>query len=154
MPPDATIVHAVPGRMRFRVAAQRHNAEFFADLSAALLRLRGVTEATANPATAGVFVRCSRPSSEVCAAIEGAALVRFADAAAVLPSAQERLGAGLRSMSNGLKSITHGTIDLNSAAFITLTGLAIYQAIKGDIVAPSVTLLWYALSSTSLVDRA
>jgi hypothetical protein len=58
---------------------------------------------------------------------------------------QKLAAANLGGVSRNLQLIAGEEIDLDSAILVMLTGMAIHQAIKGNIVAPAATLVWYAL---------
>lgn len=62
--------------------------------------------------------------------------------------------AGLRALSQGVRQVTNGSVDLDGLLMLVLTGLAIQQAIEGNIMVPAAALLWnaYTLSRMPPLD--
>jgi len=60
---------------------------------------------------------------------------------------KDQVAQGLSQSSRNLETVSGGKVDLDGVLFLGLTGLAIHQAIEGNIMAPAVTLMWYALSA-------
>lgn len=67
---------------------------------------------------------------------------------------------GLRSVDSGLRSLSADAADLRTALFVVLTGMAVAQLLRGQVMAPASSLLWYALDlvlhrdASALDDRA
>jgi len=99
---------------------------------------------TANPLTGSLLVVHEAPFDVVVAFAEEQQLFRLVGP---LPPAslRARVAEGLEDASRNLETVSGGELDLDGALILGLTGLAIHQAIEGNIMAPAVTLLWYAL---------
>lgn len=54
--PDAHIVHALPGRVRFRIPGKKGDKNYFEELVAAISTCSGLEKLVINPATAGVLI--------------------------------------------------------------------------------------------------
>lgn len=54
---DALIVHALPGRIRFRLPDKKQDVAYFEQLLTALSGISGVNKLTINPRTASVFIQ-------------------------------------------------------------------------------------------------
>ncbi|MGZ4971104.1 MAG: hypothetical protein ACXV7H_16465, partial [Methylobacter sp.] len=52
---------------------------------------------------------------------------------------------GLNRFDESLMDLSQGRIDSRSLFMLTLTGLAIHQITRGNIMAPASSLLWYAI---------
>jgi hypothetical protein len=143
MGPKADLVHQVPGRIRIRVPSERGNSAFFAEVSRQLGECPGVTGVETNPVTASVLLRHASPLAGILgfAKEHGVFLVEEAKRVPL----QKLAAANLGGVSRNLQLIAGEEIDLDSAILVMLTGMAIHQAIKGNIVAPAATLVWYAL---------
>jgi hypothetical protein len=122
--PRARIASAVPGRLRLRFSAQRGDAAFFATLAPRALVLPGVLAARATPATGGLLLRFH---GDLAALLEAAA--------------RERLFAATLPREAGLAS---RPAELGRIGGTALALLAVVQALRGAVLPPAVTLLWYA----------
>lgn len=144
MGPKADVVHQAPGRMRIRIPSERGNSAFFAEVSRQLGECLGVTGVETNPVTASVLIRHTSSLAGILgfAREHGVFLVEEAKRVPL----QKRAAANLEGISRNLQLIAGEEIDLNSAILVVLTGMAAHQAIKGNVVAPAATLMWYALS--------
>jgi hypothetical protein len=141
----ARCVHRVPGRVRFRILERRGDTEYFSKLRDTLERHDGVNTVEVNPITASILIHHTGSADAIATAARASGLFQ------VLPVANSTVGAqaaaGLRDADRGLRLVTNGKMDVNSALFLGLTGFAIHQALEGNIVAPASTLLWYALTA-------
>lgn len=123
--PHAIVVSAVAGRMRLRLPAHRDDAAFFAALARRALMLPGVTGAAGNPLTAGLLLRHRGDASAVLSAATADGLFRATRAAA----AQARA------------TSARNLAPLGAAG---LGLLALFQATRGTVLPPAITLFWYA----------
>jgi hypothetical protein len=100
----------------------------------------------ANPLTASLLILHDGPFEVVAAFAEGRQLFRLGGA----PSSKTlkaQAAAGLQEASRNLELVSGGELDLDGLLLLGMTGLAIHQAIEGNIMAPAVTLMWYALNA-------
>ena len=67
-----SVVHTLPGRIRFRIRSLQYDAEFARELEARLAAIKGITEAGASPATGSLLI--SYTSKKVVAAPFGKAM--------------------------------------------------------------------------------
>lgn len=141
MTPAAHVVHQTPGRMRIRVPSKRGDSEFFKWLEHGLAGFPGVTSVAANPLTAGVLLQHAGDAKDILAYARAQGFFDVQPAG----SLQERADANLEEVSRTLRRVSGGEVDLNSIMVVALTALAVQQAIEGNIVAPAVTMMWYAL---------
>jgi len=51
---------------------------------------------------------------------------------------------GARRLDSGLRTLSGGDLDLRGLAFLALAGGALYQLLRGELLAPAATLGWYA----------
>lgn len=151
----AHVVHALPGRVRVRVPERRGDAAFFEDLASRLATLPAVAAVATNPLTGGVLIHFT-------GAVEAFAL----SAAAVLgdirldlspppvPPMLERLRGELTSIDATIQGLTEGELDARSVLFAGLIAVSAVQLLRGNIVAPAATMLWYAAELARRRTRA
>jgi hypothetical protein len=106
----------------------------------------GVTLATANPVTGSLVVEHEAPFERIISHARAEHLFQLVE-----PSPPAKLSAqvaqGLDETNRNLEKVSGGEVDFDGLLFVGLTGLAIHQAIAGNIMAPAVTLVWYALNA-------
>jgi hypothetical protein len=145
---SAFIVHELSGRFRLRIPEKRNDKAFFDALAERLSECPGVTAVEFNEHTGSVllFHAAATRASDVARYAEQAELFSVKS----LPvTAARTLGQhatkGLDAFDRGLAALSGGLVDLQSAFFVLLMGLAIYQVRRGQVFAPAVSLLWEAI---------
>jgi hypothetical protein len=144
MRPEAQIVHRLPGRVRLRISGKRNDTAYFSKLAEMIRACPGVGEARVNPLTGSLIVWHEGPFEVVAAYAEARQMFRVTGPSPAAPL-RTQVAEGLEDTSRNLEAVTGGELDLDGMLIVGLTGLAIQQAIEGNIMAPAVTLLWYAL---------
>ena len=154
MLPEAHIAHHLPGRTRLRIGSRRNDADYFAALEGALRGWAGVTGVVSNPLTAGILIEHTVPIGELEVKLEAEGLAAVTGPLPVPRADTERaMKLGLRELNHGIETASRGALDLQGALVLLFGGLAIHQALKGAVLAPAVTLLWYAMNAASLTER-
>jgi hypothetical protein len=137
MIPAAALVHRSPGRVRLRMPAMRGDDDYFRTVERALAGRFGA--ATANSATASVLLTGRISCLDVRRlGIEQTLFdltLPVATAAAEAP------------VTTATGAAVAPTADVAQAAAGILVLFALLQAARGNILAPAVTLLWYALEA-------
>lgn len=151
MLPVAHCVHAVPGRVRYRIPERRGDETFFARVREVLADTPGVRAVEVNPLTAAVLLRFDGGLEGILTAVHAAGLFRVGRA--VPRSLRAEAAAGLKGMDHNLALISAGRLDVDSALMFALMGLAVHQAFKGQLLAPASTLFWYALTLLRRSDK-
>jgi hypothetical protein len=159
MPTIAYQVHRTAERLRLRVPDRRHDSAFFAELSDRLSRLPGVIEVSGNPVSAGVLIRLDPtrdPTREQdpIPAIEAAGLIRVIGGPPPLSPGLTALRRAAMRIDRELEEQTGGSADLRMVAFLLLVALALGQALRGQLLAPAASLLWYAYELLRFVPPA
>jgi hypothetical protein len=146
MTPQGRVRHALSGRTRIAVASKRNDLGYYLRVVQEIAKLPEVVEVTANPRSAGLLV-----------IHEEGALPSIADRArergwfeleSLQPPDQtgiERAGAGLAAIDRVLKRSTRADVDVMSLVYLALMGMAVVQIARGQIMAPAVMLVWYAV---------
>jgi hypothetical protein len=144
--PSGLRVHVAPGRIRFRVPDRRGDVGYFKEALEALAGCPGVEGLRANPATGSVLVlhRGQADDIERFAAAHG-----LFDVAAPRPSLAtsdeitRALSGATAAVDVGLGRLTDGRLDTRGAAMLAISGAALLQAVRGRMLPPAGTLVWY-----------
>lgn len=143
MAETVTLVHRLPGRVRLRIAGKRGNTDYFKKLSQECGRLEMVSRVKANSDTGSLVVEFTDTIEHLLEQMQNFDLD--------IENAQT--GNGIRmplSSSEELPSlnlVTGRDINLMFMAGSVFAVLGIVQAARGNILAPSLTLLWYAVDA-------
>ncbi len=150
MPPDARIVHQTAGRLRLKFDGRKNDTTFFARLSGELRSCPGIREVRGNPVTGSVLILHEADSAQILqdAADRGLFDVHPQDAGA--GDLQARMTSGLGELGRTVQDVTGGALDFNALLVLGLAGLAIQQAIEGNVMVPAVSLLWYAYNAARM----
>jgi hypothetical protein len=134
MPPSAYLVHRSRGRIRLRVPSRRRDLDYFLGLYEQLRHEPVVDEVTMNPVTAGVLVLFDEADAEALpAALPRGDLLALETAADnTLAPVEPRAG--------------HVTLnDMRTIVFLIMAALSLQQLLKGQLLAPLVTMGLYLL---------
>ena len=146
MPPTAYRIHALPGRLRLRVPEKRKDGSWLAETASRVAEMPGVRAVQAGVLTGSLLIHHD-PQIDLEAQISDTGLVVVEPRPdASLRDGLGALSAGLAAMDGGIRQLSLGGADVRALLFLLLVGMAIRQILRGDIVAPAVPLLWYALS--------
>jgi len=131
--PIAEVVHAMPGRTRLRIPAQRGDSVFFATMATGLSTLPGVRHVEVRPLTGSLVIQHGTPLERISAAAREARLFMIGNAP---PPPTEPVA-----------------IDPRMLVGVGLGAFAVWQILEGKILPPAVTLAWYAASLTGLLSN-
>ncbi|KPJ94881.1 MAG: hypothetical protein AMJ53_04200 [Gammaproteobacteria bacterium SG8_11] len=144
----AYLVHAAPGRCRFKIPSKRGDAEYFHILRETLLDTPGVEQVQVNPLTASALIFYDTEQVDVddlTAKLQSATQCELSDRPMDTQTVWEKAVAGVDTFDQHLKEITSGQFDFKSLLFIVLVIMAIRQLQQGAVFGAASTLLWYAL---------
>jgi hypothetical protein len=127
--------------MRLKADGIRGDALRFAPIVRSIEAIPGVTGVVANPLTGSLLVHHGRETASLLGDVAAAGVTVPA-----LPDAALRLGApGAETALDALRGAARGIgPQAKIVLFLGLVVLAIQQAAEGHVMAPAVTLLWYA----------
>ena len=144
MPVNAQVAHRLPGRIRLRVGEKRGDPAYFSTLSEDVSRCDGVEHVKVNPAT-------------------GSVVIEFSDSAENLEQQLRQVGVSIMlnetpSARNTPRTAGNGHVapfHLVSNREITpmfmlgtmLAAVGIVQTLRGKILVPSLSVLWYAIEA-------
>lgn len=153
MSPTAHICHAVPGRIRFRIPNKRRDTAYFYRLHEKFSSVQCIEQVNVNPLTGSLLLQYSGDLQRI---MEQIKQYRLFDVVSKSPrnedSLAERTSASLQALNEQIRARSAGELDFWSLVFLTLIGMSVVQLVKGNIVVPATTLLWYALA-TLLISR-
>lgn len=133
---ELVLVHAMPGRMRLKLAGPPGQFFVLAAAGAKLKKLPQVRSVDLRPRTGSIVVVHDGPVEALAPAMTEAGL------ALLRPAAPDRMPA-----------IPSLPIPAGTAAAVAFAGLALYQIAKGRVMPPAITLAWYAASLASLLPK-
>lgn len=149
-PVTASVVHALPGRVRLRFAGMA--APDLVALSQRIAALPGVAAARADTRTGSLLIRGEAVDKDAVAQMSGLAGIRVAGSDRPRTPVDVLLDR-FDAADDRLLRATGGQIDIPSLAVLALLGSAVVQMVRGQFGAPAITILWYA-ASTVLMARA
>lgn len=142
--PTAYVVHAMPGRVRVRVPARKGDGAFFDGIAGRLRQLPAVTSVTTSPLTGSVLVHFT---GEIEALAFGAMTLLHDVAFELTPPPAEpmmqRVRSGLADVDATVRELSGGEMDTRALAFCGLLAISAVQLLRGNVLAPAATMLWY-----------
>ncbi|MCF7984063.1 MAG: hypothetical protein K9L70_06640 [Thiohalocapsa sp.] len=153
MMPGVMIVHRASGRLRLRVASRRADAAWLRATARRIAEVPGVLAVEMNVSTASFLVR--HPISEdVEPALRDLDIWSFEYEDPARPPPLEVLSGTVAELNTYLRRISAHQADLQTLTFLLLIGLSIAQILRGKIMAPAASMLWYALELAALSRSA
>jgi len=99
-------------------------------------------------------VRHDPAVSDPVQALEGEGWLRAVEGPPPVTPVAESVAATLAGLDREVRARAAGALDLWSVAFFVLLALALRQVVKGHVLAPAATLLWYAIGAFVARGRA
>ncbi|MBK1618729.1 hypothetical protein CKO42_09835 [Lamprobacter modestohalophilus] len=138
-------VHRTRERMRLRLPDRRHDEAFFAELCEQLTALPGIVEVSGNPSTAGLLIRLDpTQAQDPRLAIAATGRLQIVDGPPPLSPGLNAVRRAADRIDRSLEEQTGGSADLRTLAVLLLIVLAMGQVLRGQLLAPAASLLWYA----------
>jgi hypothetical protein len=143
--PQACVIHALRGRTRMRVPERRGDTRYFETVREGLCRLDGVGPVEINPTTGSILVWHATPFDDVSGRAQQSRLFAVDRSLTAAPPAasSSELGPSIRSPFGPLANP-------RLAAFALLLGLGLIQLLRGQVMPPAISLLWYATTALFL----
>ncbi len=145
MPPEIEVRHRLPGRARLLCPALKNDGAGLGRLAEELRGCPAVMQVDGNPVLGTLLLRHRGELDTVLAWAGEHGLVRVI--AASPADVNQRLRGGLERVARGLTAVSGQPLAPREWLTLGLIGLAIHQAVEGNIMVPAVSLLWYALSN-------
>lgn len=156
MVPAAEIVHRTPNRLRLSIPMLKGNASYGARLGEALAEYPGIDKVRIDLITASVLVQGLTLDPPGLAEFGRSRELFNLERSHGPRSLAEQATRPVRSLSRQVRQLTGGDLDLPEMAFLTLLGVGIVQALRGNLpIPPWYTAFWYAFGifSKTLMDR-
>jgi hypothetical protein len=133
MKPVAHVRHCLPHRLRLSIPYKRRDESFFSHIKILIDQIDGVDQTQVNSLSGGIVIDHPACSSE--------ALLERLDKSGVFKIDVDQHESTVQPLSNPgqERDIWRGLLAL------LLLALAIQQILKGNIMVPAISLLWYAL---------
>lgn len=141
------LAHQIEGRSRLRALTRPVDEAGLCAFAERLAGLSGVEAVDCRPHTGSLVVE--HPQLDAAGLAAGLArlggvMVSPATTTATRPSGLVPLRRGLDGLDGVLGQLTAGGLDIRTLAFATLVGLAARQVLHGQVMAPAISLLWWA----------
>lgn len=149
MTPQARVEHISPGRLRLRVASQRGRATYFETVRARLGQEPMVRAVQVNARTGSVLLHLHEPVNWPALLARAAQLDLFRLVHTPGPGATTRQ---VRAPQVLGQLAEPGTTSSTVLALALLAGAAV-QGWRGQVAAPAVTLVWYAMQLLRGADK-
>jgi hypothetical protein len=151
MPPQAYIVHQTRSRVRLRLAGMRNDPDFFEEISDRLAAIPGIAGFQTRSTTGCIILQHpERPWDELEPELRALGLFEITAPPETRGTALESLQSGLSRLDQAVAAGSEGRLDLRTLAYLGLMTLTITQAIRGQLLGPSIPLLFNAMS---LIER-
>lgn len=142
---EAVITHRLPGRIRLKLPGLKRDALALGQIAEGLGLCPFVLGVEANPLLGSLLIRHQGDGSEVESWAEAQGLFRAGPEAR--ETVQGRLREGVDGLARGLSAVSGQRLESREWLTLGLIGMAIHQAIEGNIMVPAVSLLWYAINT-------
>jgi hypothetical protein len=147
--PRAYVVHSTPGRTRLKVPSCRGDAAYFVNTADRLAGCEGVSRVSGTAATGSLLIRHSAPIADVAAFALAGGLFTLPRTEVTLPPLADEVVARVRQADQALSAASAGEFNLGSLLFTLLLGLAVWQLLQGRVLAPALSLLWWAAAAAT-----
>ena len=141
---SAYVGHSVPGRLRIKIPSKRNDTEYFARTRRVLSDCPGVTAVDVSALTGSVLLLHAVDAEKIGDYAQQHGLFQVASPASQSPSLHNQVAERLGTLNETISGILGRMVDLRASLFAALVGLALVQLFRGNVLAPTVTLLWYA----------
>jgi hypothetical protein len=142
----AQVIHQTNGRTRLRVLEKRRDEQYFSIIKKQLAELQGIEMVKTNPLSSSILLLHPESAHEdILADIEKLKIFELKGAANAPQNAGVNLGTLFDSFSGFERGFMGQTQNIHPLLFVLLIGLAIRQILRGEIMAPAIPLLRYAM---------
>ncbi|MGJ0429443.1 HMA2 domain-containing protein [Methylobacter sp.] len=158
--PSAFIKHQLPGRVRLKIPQKRGDINYFNRLEELFSHFLGINALKLNPSTASIVISHENGVSfqDIAEFAKTKNLFNLVekteDHDETIPNLYIKALTltGFNRFDRALLDYSKGRLDARSFLFLTLIGLAIHQAARGNVLAPASSLLIYAVQLLYVKD--
>jgi Heavy metal associated domain 2 len=144
---EAQLSHLLEGRLRMRVPARRHDAAFFADVAKRLRECEGIEGVRVNPVTGSVLVvHATTPQAIAAFAAQQELFSLHLEHGSSDKIGPSRSRVVVRHGPSRTEQGEEGSRSDKHARMLSATfaGLGTLQTFRGQVMAPALTLFYYA----------
>lgn len=167
--PTAHLRHVATGRLRVKIPQKRHDEAYFARVAQSVSAWDSVERVEVNPLTASVLVFFKDLVALMAEnalkndlfsvdfdELEAVAQAGFGVAGQVFgtPVFGGQAAQAVSAADAAVRRLSFGAADLQSGLFLALLAAGTYELLRGNIMAPAVTLFWYAGEMIRLREHA
>lgn len=140
------VAHQTAGRTRLRLAGQKINTADLAAIAELIATLPGVAAAEPRAPTGSIVIQHpGLATGQLNASLQQLPFNWGPQPESDARPALMPLTGSMDSADEWLHDTTGGRVDMHTAIIIVMLSLALSQAIRGNIMAPATSLVWYAL---------
>ncbi len=143
MLPTAHIVHRLRGRFRLKIPEKRTDADWLAEAASRLERVPGVKQVEVRVVSGSLLIR-HQTEAGLEERLAAAGLFRITDDLVASPPVLDPILDGISRSHRKLERRTGGRANLSTILIVLLVLAAFVQTLRGQILPPTVSLLWYA----------
>ncbi len=143
-PPEAHLVHSIPGRMRIRIPQHRRNPRYFSRVQSRLQKLSGVKSVMVNVLSGSILVLHELGEEALRQYAEENGLFRVVSEATEVIPLSERLAGHFETIGERFKKATGNALDFKGVAALALVAAGGLQLIRKKALPEGTSLLWYA----------
>ncbi len=150
--PSAYIKHQLPGRVRLKIPQKRGDFGYFDRIAKLFADCPGIIQLQLNPSAASILI-CHAAETQL------RNIIKFAQTNGLFTITKQPkeivsipqlpiatlTSTSLNRFDKSLMDLSQGLLDSRSLFLLTLTGLAIHQITRGNIMTPAASLFWYAI---------
>jgi len=144
MAPRARIVHRLPGRLRLKVPEKRRDTAWFTEIVGRLEQVSGVEQVEISPLSGSMLIRYD-PNEPLEQRLRQNGLIQIENPAAPSSPVVDTLADVISRSDQALERRTGGKASLRTLLILVLVALAIVQTLRGRILTPAISLLWFAM---------
>ena len=143
--PVGHVAHELPERMRIRIPEYRKDDAALARLSQRMEQEEGIASVSRDALTASLLIRHRLDGEDLKTVLTDTLGIDLQPA----PVSKIRHGlapvnAAIETVNQGLRRASSGSTDLQALIFIFLVAAAVRQLLRGQVMVPAISLLWYA----------
>ncbi len=140
----AYVVHELPERLRIRLPEHRNESGFFSALAEQIRQLEGVETVRTDALTASILIEHRTTEDALRASLSAEVGLELSSQPNRARYSLAPVTAAFSAINKRLRNASDGSTDLQAILFVVVVAIAIRQIIRGQIMVPAVSLLWYA----------
>lgn len=147
---EALVTHRLPGRIRLKLGGLKSDPAALDRLAEGLRANPQVAQVQTNALVGSLLIHHTGGWDELAAWAEAGQL--FALGMPPRENVHQRLHRGVDDLTRGLSAVSGEPVELREWLTLGLIGLAIHQALAGNVMVPAASLLWYAFNAARMAE--